>query len=331
MMNLPAAVFAIRWLIRDTFRQALASGIFWVMAAVSGLCIAVCLSVSVVGGKPLEGDFLPSQDPEVAKASGSGVDVVGGELTLGFGAFPIPLGRDAPQEIRFLELLFAGAVADTAGILMLLICTAGFLPGFLDPSAAMVLMAKPVPRWSLLTGKFLGVVAFVAVQAVLFVGGTWLALGLRTGYWESGYLLCIPLVILHFAVFFSFSVLLAVWTRSTIACVFGSLVFWFLCWGMNYGRHAVAALPHLDPRLKPFPALFQGTVEAGYWFLPKPADFNILLFQSLHAGDYFSTFPIFEKVQELGAFHPEWSILTSLAFAVVMVAIAARQLATTDY
>jgi hypothetical protein len=38
-MNLPAALYAIRWLTRDTFRQARASGLTWLMLAVSAVCI----------------------------------------------------------------------------------------------------------------------------------------------------------------------------------------------------------------------------------------------------------------------------------------------------
>ena len=84
-----------------------------------------------------------------------------------------------------------------------------------------MLLAKPVPRWLLLAGKFVGVLAFVALQGSLFVGGTWLALGVRTGVWDAAYFLCVPLLLLHFAVFFSFSAMLAVATRSTVACVLG--------------------------------------------------------------------------------------------------------------
>ena len=40
-------IYAIRWLIRDTFRQAMATRIFWVLLAVSGLCIVFCLGGSV--------------------------------------------------------------------------------------------------------------------------------------------------------------------------------------------------------------------------------------------------------------------------------------------
>jgi len=65
---------------------------------------------------------------------------------------------------------------------------------------------------------------------VLFVVLTWFALGLRTNVWDMTYWWCIPLLLLQFAVLYSFSVLLAVTTRSTVACVFGSLLFWLLAW-----------------------------------------------------------------------------------------------------
>ena len=64
------------------------------------------------------------------------------------------------------KMVLLGLVADTGGILLALVWTAGFLPTFLEPGAASVLLAKPVPRWSLLAGKFLGILIFVAFQAL---------------------------------------------------------------------------------------------------------------------------------------------------------------------
>lgn len=345
-MNLPALIYVTRWLIRDTFRQALASGILWLMLAVSGVCILVCLSVGVSGGTRLR---QPGETPEFvreptrapdeteahyhrrleafrAEAKRSGVDIPSGELSVGFGAIRTKVGRDAEDAVHYLELLLAGAVADTTGLLLALIWTAGFLPAFLEPSAASVLLAKPVPRWTLLLGKYLGVLVFLTFQAAVFVLGTWLALGLRTGVWDAVYLLTIPLLLLHFAIFYSFSVFLAVCTRSTIACVLGSLLFWLVCWGMNFGRHAVVALA--DPETIPASATWP--VEIGYWVLPKPADMGFLLRNALHAESAFSMAD-FQAVQSQGAFHPELSILTSLLFAAVILAVAVRQFVTTDY
>ena len=334
-MNLPIAILTIRWMFRDTLRQALTSGVFWLLLAVSLLCTGLCLSAGIDGG-PVSlrrpGELLEMLPRNAAaadreKAAQAGVELVRGELTLGFGAIRVPLGRDGKDAVHFLQLLLAGGVADALGILLALVWTAGFLPTFLEPSAASVLLSKPVPRWSILVGKYLGVLAFVGFQATMFVGGTWMALGLRTGVWSLPYLLCIPLLLLHFAIFFSCSVLLAVCTRSTVACVFGSVLFWLLCWGLNYGRHATLATPELQT-LSP---AFRGLVEVTYWTLPKPADLGMVLFDALQAGNSFSRLFEYHTLQSQGAFCPELSVLSSVFFTLAILAIAGRQLQVTDY
>src|SRR5438309_621747 len=44
-----AALSAVAWLIRDTFRQTLASGIFWLMLVLSAVATVLCLTVDVSG------------------------------------------------------------------------------------------------------------------------------------------------------------------------------------------------------------------------------------------------------------------------------------------
>ena len=233
-MNLPTAVNVLRWLIWDTFCQSLASRIFWLMLAISGIAFVFCASVGVSGGKaprdpknPTE--FLPrDQAGDPAMAEQHGVNIIEGELTLAFGAVRVPHARDAEDSVHFLQLILSSGVAGTLGILMSLIWTAGFLPSFLEPQSASVLLTKPVPRWLLVLGKFFGMILFVGLHAAVFVGGTWLLLGIRTGVWTQAYLLSIPLLMLQFAFFYSFSMFLAVATRSTIACIIGSVLFWLL-------------------------------------------------------------------------------------------------------
>jgi hypothetical protein len=275
--------------------------------------------VSISGGEPLR----PPGETEL--------DPPHGELSVGFGAFRAPLFRDGEAAVRFLELVLGEGVAGAGGTVLALVFTAGFLPAFLDPGAAAVLLAKPVPRWFLLAGKYLGVLAFVALQTAAFVAGTWLALGLRTGYWPLGYLLCVPLLLVHFAVVYSVSVLLAVCTRNTVACVFGSVLVWVLCWGLNCGRHAVVALPHLDPAAAPYPAAVAGVVEAAYWVLPKPADLMFVLDQALEAGGQLGPSREIDAAWQAGALSPVLSVLTSLLAAVGVLAVASRRLLAADY
>ena len=332
-MSAGATLSVIFRLVKDTFRQSMSSGICWLLAALSTMCILVCLSVSVSGPQTLAApgenpDFLPRFDKDAQdahKLKQSGVSVADGTLCLAFGAVRVAVARDVRATVHFLELILAAGVADTLGLMLTLVWTAGFLPAFLAPQAIAVLLAKPVPRWGLLAGKYLGVLAFVLAQAVYFVGGTWLALALRTGVWDAAYLLSVPLLLLQFAVFFGFSLLLAVCFRSTVVCVFGSIAFWGICWAANFGRHAVMAAADVAGCGK-FSTLAVRLADIGYWILPKPVDLSCLAFNALGAEAYFR--PILEHT---GGLSLGLSVTTSLLFTLYLLVAAERQFARLDY
>ncbi len=327
----------LAWLVRDTFRQSISQGIFAVLLVISLLSIAVCLSLGVSGPTTLaqgdeKPDFVSRRDADAkdaAKLSTSGVTVADGKLTLAFGAIDVPLARDTKSGVQFLELVLAGGVADTLGLMLTLIWTAGFLPSFLEGRNICVLLAKPAPRWVLIFGKYLGVLTFVLVQALIFVGGTWTAIGLRTGFWDPTYLLCIPLLLLHFSIFFGVSVLLAVCTGNAVVCVFGSIVFWCVAWSMNFGRHALFTSTDLVSETIRSSYL-SSLISFGYWVLPKPADLGMLLFNALGAGSHFGKLLDLETLEAHG-FSMTLSVLSSLAFAGYVLFASARKFQVTDY
>ncbi len=274
----------LRWLIADTFRQSLWTGVFWLMLGVTVLCTLFCL--------------------------------IAGFTRLGAGE----------AQVRELQFALAGWGANVVGPILALAFTAGFLPAFADPSAALIMLAKPVPRWLMFLGKFLGVLAFFALQATIFVLATWFALGISTGVWSAGYLAALPVLLLNFAAFYSFSSLLAVTTRNAVACVIGSLLFWFLCVMMNVGRHGLVAYD-----LEHFSAASRFLSEAAYWVLPKPADMLAVLYDAIYAEPLATRFEDFGTVQAKGAFHPALSLAASLVFPVIVVAMAAYEMETIDY
>ena len=248
-------------------------------------------------------------------------------MTLAFGAVCIPLARERIDAVRFLELLLAGGVAGTLGLLLALVWTAGFVPTFLEPSAASVLLAKPVARWQLLIGKYLGVLTFLGFQIVLFIVLTWFALGVRTQVWDMTYWWCIPLLVLQFAIFYSFSVLTRRGTRSTVACVFGSLLYWLLAWGINYGSVMARGLE--EPQF-----LSSSTIalsRAAYWISPKPIDAGLILFNALNAHQHFEKPAVFKLLESGQAFSPTLSILSSLVITGVLLALSAYEFQETDY
>ncbi|HEY2909977.1 MAG TPA: ABC transporter permease subunit [Gemmataceae bacterium] len=331
MNALPSAIRTVRWMVRDTFRQSIATRLFWVMLGLTLLCTLFCLGISVKGDEqrakhphelPL---YMPRSEatPEVIK---EGIMVAGGEVSLGFGLIKFDIGKNRTDSIKLIQLWLAGILADTAGVLLALLWTAGFLPTFLEPHAVTVLLAKPAPRWSILAGKYAGVVLFVTLQATLFVAGTWFALGASTGVWDGSYWFAVPLLVVNFAVFYAFSSFLAVCTRSTVVSVFGTLLFWLLCWGMNFTHHRMVGFDVQG--ITPFAAFL---MDAGYWLLPKPLDMSGLFFDAMKANEVSLPVPELEAMQKRGALHPELSVVASLLFAVGLLALAAYEFKTMDY
>jgi ABC-type transport system involved in multi-copper enzyme maturation permease subunit len=330
MTSLPAVLRTVRWMVRDTFRQSLASKLFWVMLGITAVCTVFCLGISVdtPGERETHKDELPFRTPkgENPAAEKEGIRVSGGTMTLGFGLFRLDVPKFKTDAVRFFQLWLAGVLADTAGVLLALLWTAGFLPTFLEPHAVTVLLAKPAPRWSLLVGKYLGVVLFVALHATLFVAGTWLGIGFATGVWRLEYWLAIPLLVVNFAVFYAFSSFLAVCTRSTVVAVFGTLLFWLLCWAVNMTHHHINAV-----EVKGLTPVSAFLIDAGYWGLPKPLDMSGLFFDAMKAGDYSTPIPELAAVKAKGQFHPELSVITSLLFAAGILGLAVYEFRTMDY
>ena len=326
----PSRLAVARAMALDTFRQSIASRLFWLMLGAGALAIVLCLSVGVEGGAP-------GPEPgerEVLGGNGqprAGVDTDPGHLTLAFGAMRVRLFREPAAMVDFLKVLLAKWAAGLVGTLLAVIWTAGFLPDAIRPSSASVLLAKPVSRTALLLGKYAGVMLLVTFQSVFFVGGTWLALGLRTGSWDLHYLLGVPILVLNFAILYSASTLLAVWTRNTAACVFGAILFWALCLGVNSARYAGLALPALAGDDSTATASIPRSIEVAYWVLPKPVDLAMILDDALGSSEHFDEPAAFTIARNRGAFHPWASVASSLLCAAALLAVSARHFSTTDY
>ncbi|MFO0809447.1 MAG: ABC transporter permease subunit [Gemmataceae bacterium] len=235
------------------------------------------------------------------------VDVPTGELSILFGAIRAPLKRTRVEAVRMVEVYLAAGIADTFGVLLALLWTAGFLPAFLDPAAASVLLAKPIPRWALLGGKFAGILAVVMLCAAAYLAATYVALGIVTRVWDGRYLVALPILIVHFFAFFSLSAVLAVWTRSAVLAGLGTVLTWLGCWAINSAYATGSGRP----------------TAVAYWLLPKPVDLSALLFQVQQTSG--------SGAPEHFVGSPEAAIVTSLAMPLVGLVVAARLFHRAEY
>lgn len=197
-------------LLIDAYRELNAKRLFWVVMVISALVVGI---FGIVG---IRNDT---------------VTLFNWESPIRF--FYLSLISPA----MFYKLLFVSLgiqywLSSLATILAL-ISTAGMFPDFLAGGSIELYLSKPISRLRLFATKYFGGLLFVALQVTVFCIASFLVLGFRGGTWQPAVFLAVPLVVLMFSYLFSVCVLLGVLTRSTVAALLLTLLFWFVLWAVH--------------------------------------------------------------------------------------------------
>ena len=128
-------------------------------------------------------------------------------------------GQEAQGLVELDRILFGieSAVAVllfTGGLFMSLFATSGLIPSFLQTGNVELLISKPMSRWHILTGRFLGGVAIVAFNVFYLVIFSWLILSIKTGIWNWGFLFSGVMIVITFAILYALMTFLGIITRS---------------------------------------------------------------------------------------------------------------------
>lgn len=122
-----------------------------------------------------------------------------------------------------------------ATIILALISTAGIIPDLVSGGTIEPVLSKPIGRTRLFLTKFFTGLLFVTLQVTIFSIGCMLVMGIRAGAWEPKLLLAIPIVLAVFSYLFAFCTFVGLITRSTIAALLLTILFWFAIWIVNVG------------------------------------------------------------------------------------------------
>jgi ABC-2 family transporter protein len=120
--------------------------------------------------------------------------------------------------------------------ILALISTAGIIPDLVSGGTIEPILSKPIGRTRLFLTKYLTGLLFVFSQILVFSLGCFLVLGIRAGSWEFGLFLAIPIVLAFFSYLFAFCVLVGLITRSTIAALLLTILFWMFVFVVNVGE-----------------------------------------------------------------------------------------------
>jgi hypothetical protein len=195
-MNATLALFI------DAYRQLNAKRMFWISLAVSGIIVVA------FGGVAL---------------TPKGISIFGWQSPLEFG---FTMSSPASfYKVMFVTLGIRLWLA-WAAMILAIVSTAGLIPDFLASGSVDLYLARPIGRIRLYLVKYTCGLLFVAAQAAVFSVASFVVIGLRGGVWEPGLLLAIPLAVLIFSYLYSVCALVGVLTRSTLAALLVTLIFW---------------------------------------------------------------------------------------------------------
>jgi ABC-type transport system involved in multi-copper enzyme maturation permease subunit len=222
-------------LVRDTFREAFARKIFWAFFACSTALILFFIFIMRV-------------------------DVVQGAL-----ATASIFGRSAQSSS--VEKLVAGVHAGVANIIysigmcLAVFASAGLISAVFEPGRIELLLSKPVSRYQILLGRYVGNVLVVAANLFYLILSIWIIFGIKTGIWHTGFLFAGVSCLFVFCVLLTVSLLVGVlWESAAVSIIatFGVMVIslivsakstWERLLSSEWSRDIVRALYYALPRI----------------------------------------------------------------------------------
>src|SRR5215467_5278022 len=151
----------------------------------------------------------------------------------------------------------------TVGLVLALMATSTLFPSMLQKGSIDLLLCRPIPRWFVITARFIGGVSIMAFNAAYLFIGIWVVLGWKSGVWNQGFPLSTVLAAFAFITLFSVVMLVSVTKESApagLVVAFMLLVF----------SPILAAHERITPAFSS--ELYRQIFRSLYWVLPKPAE-----------------------------------------------------------
>ena len=200
----------------DTYRELASKRLFWLSMALSGLVVLIFALIGI---------------------NEKGMSILGWTLEIPFINSTLMDASDF-YKLAFYALGVRFWLAWLA-CLLALVASAGLFPELVSSGTVETLLARPIARWRLYVFKFTGGLLFTALQVMVFCTASFVVIGVRGGAWEPGLFLAVPMVALLYSYLFSVCALIGTVTRSGIAALLLTVLFWGFLFTLNTSEQMV--------------------------------------------------------------------------------------------
>lgn len=193
------------------YRELNARKLFWAAIVLNGLVILAMAAVGI---------------------DEKGVSILG--ITLPITRVNLANFPDAMLYKYMFMVLGVGLWLGWLSTILALLSTASIFPD-LASGGVDTMLSKPIGRTRIFFTKFAASLLFTTLQVSVFAVLSFFVIGIRGGSWEWGLFVVIPLMVLFFSYLFCVQAVVGLMTRSTIASVIVTLLFWIFLFLVNLG------------------------------------------------------------------------------------------------
>jgi ABC-type transport system involved in multi-copper enzyme maturation permease subunit len=208
-----------------------------------------------------------------------GIDVLFGVWQIDLKDWTIDSDEARATIAGILVHLIVAPTIGWVGIILALVATASTFPSMMESGGIDILLSKPINRTQVFLGKYAGAMVFILLQALIFVGLTFLVVGVRWKHWIWGYLWVIPLLVLLFSYLFCFTALFGVITRRAMPALLLTLIAWVALWVPQEAHAFFVGTPKADPTQR-----WRRTFATVSYVIPKTQDIPIIASKAVQAA-----------------------------------------------
>lgn len=259
----------------------------------------------------------PTYAFDVVTTGGSGVRGWPHQVKIFFGTVTISDDATLGMVLWGIEDKIINGLGAGVALLISVILTAFYVPNMIRKGSVDLLVSKPIGRTPLLLYKYVGGLTFIFLVSAFTVGGMWLVLGVRSGFWDPTFLVLIPVLTFTFAILYAVSVLVGVVTRSPIVAMLATIGAMFFFWLVGVGKMWVEERRN-------------GGDDSSHWLvttvdvlnavLPRYKDLDTITSRLIAEGTL--TQAEMRMVGLASLDYPSWGVTLGMSFAFIAVVLA---------
>ncbi len=175
--------------------------------------------------------------------------------------------QDVSNMVRKVHGAIAG-VLYVFGMFLAILASAGLIPTIFEPGRIELLLSKPVERYHILLGRYLGTLLLIGANIFYPVLALWIIFGIKTGVWTAEFLYSSVLTLFTFSVYLAVVLLIGVvWESAVIATM--------VCFGLAIFSLILAAHVQIERFLSS--EWSRDVTRVLYYVLPKFADVGTIM------------------------------------------------------